>query len=312
VWALGREGLDVVPPWRSLRRIAPWALPAYAALLLAVNWLRAARWRHLLAPIAAVPVRRVIAVSWVGFAAIAILPLRLGELARPLLIADERISRSAALGTIAAERVLDGVVVSMVLAASLLATPDAPAWIGNAGWATLALFAVALAALYAVLFARETARRWTERALGLASRRLGTRVGVWVTELAAGLSALPDRRALAPFLLETILYWAVNAFSMWVLARGCGLDLSLLGACSAMAFLAVGILLPTGPGLFGNFQYAVFLALGLYLPADVVHDPGSAYVFVLWASQMTMHVLLAAVSLRAANAEKLRGSPSAR
>jgi hypothetical protein len=52
-----------------------------------------------------------------------------------------------------------------------------------------------------------------------------------------------------------------------------------------MGILAIGILLPAGPGLFGNFQLAVSVALQLYCSEAVVGTKGSVYVFLMYASQ---------------------------
>ncbi len=49
--------------------------------------------------------------------------------------------------------------------------------------------------------------------------------------------------------------------------------------------LAMGILLPQGPGLFGSFQFFVYLALRMYFPEDIIRERGVAYVFLLYACQ---------------------------
>src|SRR5580692_5835487 len=63
-----------------------WTLPAYVLLLLAMTWFRSVRWRFLLRSIAEVPKGRLFVVSCIGFAAILLLPLRIGEIVRPYLI----------------------------------------------------------------------------------------------------------------------------------------------------------------------------------------------------------------------------------
>jgi hypothetical protein len=284
-WALRREGLAIVPPRAAFRGLRAWAVPVYLVLLAGVHFLRAARWRLLLAPIGEVPLGRVLAVAWVGFCAIMLLPLRLGEVVRPVLVAEGQVSRTAAFGTIAVERVLDGVFVSVVLFVCLFAIPDAPGWIRATAVATLGLFVAALAVLYAIRSGRGRVEGW-----------LGARLGGLVRGVADGLAALPDRRILGRFLAETALYWALNGVSMWALARGTGIGLSMLGAFTAMSVLAVGILLPAGPGLFGAFQYSLFLALGLFLAPAVVRGPGAAFVFLLWVIQLGLHLAVAAVA----------------
>ena len=307
VWILEREGIPVVPPAAALRRVDPWTVALYVLGLAAVHFLRAWRWTYLLRPIADVPWRKVIAVAWVGFLAIMLLPLRMGELARPYLIRDKgergeraKIGASAALGTIAIERVLDGVVLSAVLAAMLLTVPrraGSSDWVPFAGYATLLVFLVALAALCVFLAKRDLARRVFERVGRVASHRVGERLAHVVGGVADGLAALPEPRLLVPFLGYTVLYWGLNGFTMWFLARGCGVPITLPQAMAIMGILGVGILLPSGPGLFGNFQASVSLGLSLFVPRAVVGDAGAAYVFVLYTSQLGWHLLAGMVFL---------------
>ena len=88
-----------------------------------------------------------------------------------------------------------------------------------------------------------------------------------------------------------------NAFGMWVLAVGCGLELSFGQAVGVMGVLAIGILLPAGPGLFGSFQLAVTLALQLFFASEIVNGVGSIYVFLLFVVQAVGIVLAGVVPL---------------
>ena len=63
-----------------------WTLPAYVGTLLAMTWFRSVRWRFLLRSIAEVPRSRLFVVSCMGFAAILLMPFRIGEFVRPYLL----------------------------------------------------------------------------------------------------------------------------------------------------------------------------------------------------------------------------------
>jgi hypothetical protein len=89
-------------------------LAGYVALLLVVQLTRALRWNYLLAPLGVrIPNAPLLAISSVGFMAILALPARLGEFVRPGLMRKRGISASAALGTVAVERIVDGLLVSL-------------------------------------------------------------------------------------------------------------------------------------------------------------------------------------------------------
>src|SRR5258706_9552492 len=100
VWTMERGGLPLVPPAAAFKKVQISNCIAYMALLIGWHAVRALRWRHLLAPIADIPLRRILAVSWIGFAAILIMPLRAGEFVRPYMIREKgKGSMAAATGT---------------------------------------------------------------------------------------------------------------------------------------------------------------------------------------------------------------------
>ncbi len=292
-----RGGVPVLPDRDAFKYVHWWTVPTYFASLLVVHWFRAWRWGYLLKPVATVPTSRIIAYAWVGFFAIMMLPLRMGEVVRPALLRREgRISGSAAMGTIAAERVLDGLFVALLLAATLWFVPRLPlegvvfggfrvAHVVRYGYLTVAVFSSALVVLAFFLAARRLAERLTERVVGLVSKRLAARLSRMVGDLADGLRSLPDPKLMGPFMVQTTIYWTVNALGMWLLGYGCGLAMTPAQGFAVMGVLAMGILLPAGPGLFGPFQYSIYLALRMFYPDSEVLSKGSVYVFLMYACQ---------------------------
>ena len=137
-------------------------------------------------------------------------------------------------------------------------------------------------------------RMLVARTLGLVSRRFAEKMADFVARTADGLKFLPDLRYLLPFLLETTAYWGINAFSIWVLARGCGIDsITFVQACAVMGVVGVGILVPAGPGLFGAFQASTYAGLAMYFHDDVVLGPGSVFVFLLYVFQFLWQMVTA-------------------
>ncbi len=71
-------------------------------------WLRALRWQFILRPVGRVRLSSVLLTTAVGYAALSLLPARMGDLIRPLLLARrEKIPASASLASILTERVFD-------------------------------------------------------------------------------------------------------------------------------------------------------------------------------------------------------------
>jgi glycosyltransferase 2 family protein len=323
-WILLRGGLPLVPPASAFSSLKPWVVVAYVASLVAVHWLRAARWRHLLRPIGRVALRDVVGVSWVGFGAILMSPLRSGEIVRPYLITRRgSVKLWEATGTVGAERVIDGLMLSGVLFAALrLSTPldplpdrigDLPvpvAAVPRAAEAALLVFCAAFVTMAVFYFARDFARKATNRIFGFVSPNLGVRFADVAFRVAEGIRFLPSPRHLAPFLLETVAYWGVNAAGVWMLGWGVGITgMTLSQACVTMGCLGIGILVPSGPGYFGAFQLSTYAALAMYFPESILRGPGAAFVFLLYACQVGWHLVATVLGLWLSRETK-PGSPS--
>lgn len=304
-------GLPVIPDREALTYVTWWGVAGYALVHIALTFVRAMRARHLLAPIANVPIRQVISVSYIGFLAIFALPFRLGEVVRPALFHNKgNVSFAAATGMIGAERIIDGLILMIVLGVSLpLGRPLSPLpdHIGHlpipvvavpaAAYTTLVVFVGAFCAMALFYWRREMARRLTGLVFGWISPRLGEFLARQVEKMAQGFGFLPSPRRLFPYLLETLVYWALAGLGMWVLALGCGLHgVSFPQALAIMGVLGLGIIVPGAPGYFGAFQGSVYAGLAIYLAEPVVLGPGSAYVFVLYVMQFGMMILQAAVA----------------
>ena len=296
LWLMG-QGFDVLPSWESIQRHTVWwALPTYVLLFTAFHLLRAWRWIYLLRPFSKIDIGTTMETAFVGFLAIQMMPLRTGEVARPYLLDRYTgVSKSALFGTIAIERVVDGLLVSLWLSAVLFgvsASRGTHIWLLRL--VPLGIFLSASILLVAFYHRPREVRMFISSWLGLLSKRVAEFTAGVVERFHKGLAALPNRRCLWSFIGLSILYWSINALSWYLLAKGCGISLPLLGAVAGMGCLAVGILLPTGPGYFGNFQVSVLIALKIYLPIEAIAEQAAVFVFLLYALQTGLTVLFGA------------------
>ena len=258
-------------------------LVGYVGLLLVMHLCRSLRWNNLLAPLGVeLPVGPLLAISSVGFMAILALPARLGELVRPGLLRKRGISASAALGTVAVERIVDGLLISLFVFCAFfsLRGPNAPGWMMPTAYAALGLFAVALVILLC-------ARRWPEKTVDMVatctlvpmiSPRLGEALVRKGLSMVRGFDVLRDKKNMLIFLAWSVVYWTANGFGVYVLAHGfaaaapaahgVGFEITVIAAFATMGLVGVGISLPNSPGLVGQFQWFTLLGLSLYLGID--------------------------------------------
>ncbi|WP_428266126.1 lysylphosphatidylglycerol synthase transmembrane domain-containing protein [Haliangium sp.] len=288
----------------ALARLDLLYLAGFLGVLAVVHFFRSWRWNYLLAPLGVrLGAGRLLAVSSVGFMAILALPARLGEFVRPALLRKKgEISATAVLGTVAVERIIDGLLVSLLVFAAFFALrgPGAPGWMMPTAYAALGVFSAALVFL-------GFAMRWPQQTVTLAVTLTGAR---WyaprladvlrekLLNMISGFLVMSDRRNLAWFALWSLVYWLANGVSLWVLAQGFGLELSVVGAFATMGLVAVGITLPNSPGLVGQFQWFTQLGLSLYLGEAVGMGPdGLAFAIVLHGGQVVWYMLMGGLAL---------------
>lgn len=320
VYAAEKGGLKLVPDGGDFRAVRWWGLAAYVPIFTAMTWFRSVRWRFLLRSITEVPRVRLLAVSCAGFLAILLLPFRLGELVRPYLLRtrpEDRVAgrpvltMTAATSSIVAERVLDGLFLSVVLAIALLVVPHVEplparvvglpvsvAYVRRMGFAMLGVFTAALVVVAVFYAAHDWAVRATRFVIGRISPRLADKLAGIATSLADGLHVLRRGRDALGFLAETAAYWGCNIVGLWLLAVTCGVvhadgtALSFGEACALMGMMGCTVLIPGPPGLLGVFQAGLYAGMTMYLPTAIVTGPGAAFVFLLYVSQVALTLIM--------------------
>ncbi len=299
------HGMDGHAVLHALRLLSPAAIGIYVLTLAITHLFRTWRWEYLLRALGvSLPFGRLLLISSAGFMAILALPVRLGEFVRPYFVSRERgVRMSAMVGAVAVERIIDGLMISILFFGAYLVSAGAMfsrelrigAWLSIGGFCGLTAFLV-------------FAQLWTERTIALLLRvtlldwlapKRASQVAEKLRSLISGFRALSDRRNFSIFLLQSAAYWAANGFGMWILARQMNLPISLGAAYVVMAFTGVVLTLPNSPGLVGQFHAAIKLGLLAYLPAAVVNSRGIAYAIVLHGIQTVWYVTAGLLSLPA-------------
>jgi len=320
VFLLRQGALELWPGAAAFGRVDWGSVALYVLLLSAQQFVRAGRWYFLLAPVQRVPLGTVLRVAFIGFFAISIMPIRTGEVVRPLLMRREgKISGWVATGTVAAERLIDGFFLSSLLFIALLvAKPHEPlpdhigdlpvpvALVPTAAYSAVGFFATALIVMTLFYLFRAKARRLIELTVGRVSLAFAHALSDRIGQVADGLRFLPQVRYTAPFLLGTLAYWAIAAIAWTVLARGCGLEIGYFQAMAVVGVVALGILVPNAPGFFGAFQLGCYAGLAMYLERETVLGAGSVYVFLTYALQMTIPAVMGLGAL-AVKPDAMRG-----
>jgi len=238
-----------------------WLLLAMAAVV-ADLFFRALRWQCLIAPIKPVPLRRLSAYMLVGYLANNVLPARLGELVRSHYLGDrEGISRSATLGTVVVERIVDTVVLVGIGAASILILNV------RGVVASAVLVGVALAGLLVVgLAIALAAHRLPGAERGATFLNRWPRVVGIAVRLRDGLRVAALPRTVAAAALLSVAAWSCTVIAVLAVGQSLGIQLTLGEGALLAAGTNLATAVPSGPGYLGTFEYAgqsIAVAFGL-------------------------------------------------
>jgi uncharacterized protein (TIRG00374 family) len=282
-------------------------LLGYVVVLLAVHAVRTVRWGLLLEPVGKVGWKRLNSASAIGFMLLSVMPLRLGELGRPLLVSrpageGRKLSRSGALASCVVERIIDGIAVGVlgIVALRILATQGTTADFARmASNLVTAGFAALLLALVVAFFMRERAVALVRRLLKPVSAGVAERVAHMLDSFVGGLN-LGAGRVLAVLAL-TVVHWILHVYGFWLVAPAFGLRLDALQASTVLAANVVGVMIPAGPGGLGPSQMATVAGVSIFYPAAMVASEtavhAAAYANTIWALQVGQAVALGLVFL---------------
>jgi len=200
----------------------------------------------------------------VGYMTSWIVPGRLGEIVRPMLLSvREKLPLGPCLGSVVADRLLDAMAVVALFAVGSWITPlegraaEYATVIRTASLTLAAGVAVLTAALIAASMSGERFERW----LGGRPRALAW-VGRSFVAIASGVRALPSPRRVALLALYSLLAWFTIAVATWLAVRAAGAGVSLGAILIIQPLLVLGVAVPT-PG--GAGSYHVLMREGLML-----------------------------------------------
>lgn len=310
-WVLNHGGLPFLPPAGTLERVDVVHFTGFALAMLFHMLTRHGRYHFLIASVARLSMKKIMTINLIGMAFITFLPFRLGEVARPAMLREKgHLSAWAVMGTVAAERILDGIVFSTLLLAGLaIATPNKPlpdrigelpisaAFVPRAAIIASVGFCAAFLVMAAFYFYRALARRVTLRLVGIFSRPLGEKVADVVQRVSDGLRFLVNFRHTIPYLAVTVVSVAGHVWAIQLLAKAVGLPpLSFGEAMVVVGVLALGFAAPNAPGFFGSVQLALYAGMAVYVaPEHVVHE-GATLVFLFYVTYLGLVVTLAALA----------------
>jgi uncharacterized protein (TIRG00374 family) len=268
--ALFFRGIDWGALGQALRTARPLPLLGLVLVTVGVYSVRAWRWGDLLAPLGRVGFADLFSATMVGFASGLLVP-RAGELLRPWLVSRRHpIPTSAGFATIILERLVDLITVLVLFALYLFVLPTPAAQVEGplmrllkvGGAATGAAALAVLAFLLALHANADRVVGFVERLLARAPRWLADPLGRILHAFSAGLAVLRAPVGhLGKIGLQSLVVWLLIALGFYLNHLAFGIDLPFHATFLLIAFLVVGVAIPT-PGMVGGFHAFYLIALG--------------------------------------------------
>lgn len=263
---------------------------------------RSLRWRYLMVhEKPGVKLGNMVAANAVGFGVTFIFPGRLGEIVRPLYLAQkERCRKGFALGTIVVERMFDMFTMCFLLGVFLVAKPlyasrfrvsaEAHANLSLWGVVGLAFATLILALSLALYFFKET----TLKVIGFCLRPLppglSRKILALFEEFIEGLKFFRNVKTLVLYTLASFVVWLGIIFFYWVFFLSFRITIGYFILFPYVFLTMVGASIPT-PGMVGGFHY--FSKLGLTQLYRVNPNLALGATIVVHAIQVLVTALLA-------------------
>jgi glycosyltransferase 2 family protein len=248
---------------------------ALSFVFLALTYLtRTIRWQHLLQPLGHASFRNTLNATLIGFAALSVLPARAGDLVRPYILAKrEGLDPSATFATVIMERVLDGIAVLVLLAIFVWGIADSSALPGQ--WrgvmeTTAAIGGVVAAGLLVLMWILASHPERIGKIVFTMSRFLphgvATRLSELATAFSGGFAAATQPRPLAMGIAWSFPLWLAISAETWAVTRAFGIEMPFTGGFLLMAWLVLGVAVPT-PGFVGGYHAAYRFAVTTFFMA---------------------------------------------
>jgi uncharacterized protein (TIRG00374 family) len=248
----------------SLRHVRPGYLALGVAGIIGFLIIRAIRWRFMLNN--AVPYSQVFHIQNIGYMLTQLLPLRLGDVARAILIGNvPPVTVPWGISTMVVERLLDMLFIVVLLPFTLSGLASLPDWMRSFA---LASGFLAIAGIIVLIIAANQRSR-ALRLADLAFSRLLPFLNkdAWlrrIDDLLTGLKSLTNLRDGAVLIILSILVWVPILVAYYFTMRAVGITPSLAMTGFVVCAAAFSVAVPSTPGQIGPFHFAVITALQLY------------------------------------------------
>jgi glycosyltransferase 2 family protein len=289
--------VDLSKAWKMMSALPAWALLASLGLIAANLFFMTLRWKYLLSGAGyRVDKRKLFSTIAVGRGANNLLPARGGDLLRIESLRERQVPIFVTAGTLFAERLLDGVVLSVwILLGAIMIGEGGPVFLTGVG--------LCVGTALGVFLVRGAARdpERAERVVWRMTRFLPTRWHTRVARAAAyfvdGLGAFTGRRRVFLIFATSVAMWLADVAMYYIVGRAYGIEIGVGGFFLLEGIGNLALAVPATAAGIGTYDYLTLIAAkGI----DVPPDKATAYVLTMHALTVIPVTVLGAALVRPA------------
>jgi glycosyltransferase 2 family protein len=265
LWISSRIDFDAV--FQNIRTISIAWIPIMIGTYLVGFVFRGIRWRLMLKNITDISWYTSTSIIIIGYMANNLLPARMGEFVRALVLNDNSsVSKTAALTSIVLERTLDGLVLLGILYTVTVfgIQPVNSKLLHHIISLAGLLFVGVFVLLVSVRVFQENSLRLLKKIVGAVSEKTAQRLLKMHTSIVEALDTVKFDYRFLVIVLLSIIIWFSEGIMFWVGLVAFGIPAQFQIAFVTLAIINFGLLVPSAPGYVGLFQTAGIVAFGLF------------------------------------------------
>jgi glycosyltransferase 2 family protein len=283
--------------WDAIRQSLVGVNYLYVALMFPVGaytlYARSQRWQLLLEKThrRSVPLLPIFSASAIGFMANMVLPFRVGEVARPWLVArNTGLPLASTFATVVVERVLDLLALAVFGLGIVLTSDAVPDNVTTMAQVAAVLAAVMFGGAFVVVAKRKTVLPILDR-LWRRIPKVGPVLLRLEHEFVDGMSSIADPPTLLRAVAWSLYIWLIVAISFALGFLAMDMDVAMIhGGITVATIVALAVSVPSAPAFVGQFEWGCKLAL------EQIHNvPGSVaigYSILVHTAQFFIQVIL--------------------
>jgi hypothetical protein len=295
IW-LALRGTDLEGVKASFKAANYLYLIPIVVLSIIVQMVKSYRWGVILEPLEKIDQGTLFSITSVGFMAISLLPVRMGELVRPYLISRKStIKLGSSLATIVVERIFD-MLTLMILLLFVLMTVELPEWVFRTAYSILLIIIPFLVLLIFLAVNREISAKGLDRLVGKLPHTFSSRLMKLFHSFLDGLQILPDWKKTVYLSFLSLCIWCLVGLATYILFSSLASmsELPLAAAYAVLIITALGVALPTAPGFIGNYHFSCVVGLTLF---GIPKTDALTFAIILHFIQLSVVIVLGLVCL---------------